>query len=68
MEVRFSPRPIPDAFDLVSTAMEIQRTILELRAENKQIAVFNIAGGTTDNERLSAVGMHLGRTERGVRP
>jgi len=46
MEVVFSPRPIPDAFDLVSTAMEIQRTILELRNSNKQIAVFNIAGGT----------------------
>ena len=46
MEVAFSPRPIPDAFDLVSTAMEIQRTILELRTANKQIAVFNIAGGT----------------------
>lgn len=46
MEVAFSPRPIPDAFDLVSTAMEIQRTILELREANKQIAVFNIAGGT----------------------
>jgi CRISPR locus-related DNA-binding protein len=46
MEVAFSPRPIPDAFDLVSTAMEIQRTILELRTANKRIAVFNIAGGT----------------------
>ena len=46
MEVVFSPRPIPDAFDLVSTAMEIQKTILELRNTNKQIAVFNIAGGT----------------------
>jgi CRISPR locus-related DNA-binding protein len=46
MEVVFSPRLIPDAFDLVSTAMEIQKTILELRAANKQIAVFNIAGGT----------------------
>ena len=46
MEVEFSPRPIPDAFDLVSTAMEIQKTILELRTEKKQIAVFNIAGGT----------------------
>ena len=46
MDVIFSPRLIPDAFDLVSTAMEIQRTILELRASSKQIAVFNIAGGT----------------------
>ncbi len=46
MEVEFSPRPIPDAFDLVSTAMEIQKTILELRTEKRQIAVFNIAGGT----------------------
>ena len=46
MEVTFTPRPIPDAFDLVSTAMEIQKTIMELRADNKQIAVFNIAGGT----------------------
>jgi CRISPR locus-related DNA-binding protein len=46
MEVKFSPRPIPDAFDLVSTAMEIQKTILELRGQSKQIAVFNIAGGT----------------------
>lgn len=46
MGVAFSPRPIPDAFDLVSTAMEIQKTILELRRESKQIAVFNIAGGT----------------------
>jgi len=46
MEVAFLPRPIPDAFDLVSTAMEIQKTIVELRTENKKIAVFNIAGGT----------------------
>ncbi len=46
MEVAFSPRLIPDAFDLVSTAMEIQRAIEELRTANKQIAVFNIAGGT----------------------
>jgi CRISPR locus-related DNA-binding protein len=46
MEVAFLPHPIPDAFDLVSTAMEIQKTIAELRAENKKIAVFNIAGGT----------------------
>ncbi|HEY3419082.1 MAG TPA: MarR family transcriptional regulator [Methanomassiliicoccales archaeon] len=46
MEVAFSPRQIPDAFDLVSTAKEIQKTILELRTENKHIAVFNIAGGT----------------------
>ena len=46
MGVVFSPRPIPDAFDLVSTAMEIQKTVLELRRESKQIAVFNIAGGT----------------------
>jgi CRISPR locus-related DNA-binding protein len=46
MEVAFSPRLIPDAFDLVSTAMEIQRAIMELRANNKHIAVFNIAGGT----------------------
>ena len=46
MEVVFLPRPIPDAFDLVSTAMEIQKTILELRISNRQIAVFNIAGGT----------------------
>jgi CRISPR locus-related DNA-binding protein len=44
--VAFLPHPIPDAFDLVSTAMEIQKTIAELRAENKKIAVFNIAGGT----------------------
>ena len=46
MEVKFSPRPIPDAFDLVSTAMEIQKTIMELRVDNLHIAVFNIAGGT----------------------
>jgi CRISPR locus-related DNA-binding protein len=46
MEVAFLPRLIPDAFDLVSTAMEIQKTIVELRTENKKIAVFNIAGGT----------------------
>jgi CRISPR locus-related DNA-binding protein len=46
MDVSFSPRLIPDAFDLVSTAMEIQKTIMELRVENKPIAVFNIAGGT----------------------
>ena len=46
MEVKFSPHPIPDAFDLVSTAMEIQKTIMELRADNLPIAVFNIAGGT----------------------
>jgi CRISPR locus-related DNA-binding protein len=46
MEVVFSPHLIPDAFDMVSTAMEIQKTILELRAANKRIAVFNIAGGT----------------------
>jgi CRISPR locus-related DNA-binding protein len=46
MDVAFSPRLIPDAFDLVSTAMEIQKAIVELRAGGKQIAVFNIAGGT----------------------
>jgi CRISPR locus-related DNA-binding protein len=46
MEISFSPCLIPDAFDLVSTAMEIQKTIMELRAENRPIAVFNIAGGT----------------------
>jgi DNA-binding MarR family transcriptional regulator len=46
MGVSFTPRQIPDAFDLISTAMEIQKTIEELRAASRQIAVFNIAGGT----------------------
>jgi CRISPR locus-related DNA-binding protein len=46
MDVTFSPHLIPDAFDLVSTSLEIQKTIGDLRNAKKDIAVFNIAGGT----------------------
>ena len=39
MEVKFSPHPIPDAFDLVSTAMEIQKTIMVM--PNRQATNMN---------------------------
>jgi CRISPR locus-related DNA-binding protein len=44
--IEVESKEIPDAFDLIGIAAEMQRDVCTLRASNETIAVFNIAGGT----------------------
>jgi len=46
LEIELEIATIPDAFDLLKISERIQDSVLELKKQGKEIAVFNIAGGT----------------------